>query len=82
MLLIAHAHLLRVLTARWLGLPASYGYALVLDPAGVGLLDTEHDLPVLRRWNTTATDTGLLADLHRAPAPPPSTEHPTEKAAR
>lgn len=31
----------------------------------MGLLDGEHDLPVPRRWNTTATDPGLQTDLHR-----------------
>lgn len=73
-LLIAHAHVLRILAARWLGLPASYGSALILDPAGIGLLDSEHDLPVLRRWNTTAADLGLQAGLrrdHAAAAAPP-----------
>lgn len=50
-LLIAHSHLLRILTARWLGLSPPDGRLLVLDPAGVGVLGEEHGGPALHGWN-------------------------------
>lgn len=49
--LVAHAHLLRILAARWLGLPAVAGRHLTLDPAGWGLLGWERETPVVERWN-------------------------------
>ena len=53
-LVFAHGHLLRVLAARWLGLPASAGRLLFCDPTSLGMLGYEHDKadePVLRLWN-------------------------------
>jgi len=50
-LLVAHSHLLRLLAARWLGLAARDGRLFVLDPAGVGILGTEHDRPAMLAWN-------------------------------
>lgn len=49
--LVAHAHLLRILTARWLGLPAVAGRHFTLDPAGWALLGWERSTPVVERWN-------------------------------
>jgi probable phosphoglycerate mutase len=49
--LVAHAHLLRILAARWLGLPAVAGRHLTLDPAGWALLGWERETPVVERWN-------------------------------
>ncbi|MFF8381438.1 histidine phosphatase family protein [Streptomyces sp. NPDC015661] len=49
--LVAHAHLLRVLTSRYLGLPASGGRLFLLRTATVGRLSTEHGLPVVAGWN-------------------------------
>lgn len=48
---VAHGHLLRVLGARWLGLPATYGGHLGLDIAAVCELGHERDRRVLARWN-------------------------------
>jgi broad specificity phosphatase PhoE len=49
--LVAHGHLLRVLTARWLGLPPSDGRLFRLDTGTVSTLGTEHDEPVVLSWN-------------------------------
>ncbi|MGE0307971.1 MAG: histidine phosphatase family protein [Acidimicrobiia bacterium] len=50
-LLFAHAHLLRVLTARWLGLEPNRGRSFVLDTASVSVLSHERGEPVVSRWN-------------------------------
>jgi probable phosphoglycerate mutase len=49
--LVAHAHILRVLAARWLGQPVSFGASLVLDVARVSVLGHEHDWPAVLSWN-------------------------------
>ena len=49
--LVAHGHFLRVLTARWLGLPASDGRLFRLDTSTISTLGTEHDEPVIAAWN-------------------------------
>lgn len=50
-LLFSSGHLLRVLTARWLGYPAEVGRSLLLDPAGVCVLGVDRDERVIRLWN-------------------------------
>jgi probable phosphoglycerate mutase len=52
--LFAHGHVLRILAARWLGLPASAGRLLLLDTAALSILGTENGQRVLRRWNETS----------------------------
>ena len=49
--LVAHGHVLRVLTARWLGLPPAYGRLFRLDTGTVSSLGTEHGVPVILTWN-------------------------------
>jgi probable phosphoglycerate mutase len=49
--LFAHGHLLRVLAARWLGLPPEDGGLLRLDTATVSVLGWEREVAVVRRWN-------------------------------
>ena len=49
-LLVAHAHLLRILTAVHLGLPATGGRSFVLPPAGIGVLGWERSTRALLGW--------------------------------
>ncbi|MCL2554485.1 MAG: histidine phosphatase family protein [Actinomycetia bacterium] len=49
--LVAHAHLLRVLTARRLGLPAADGALFQLATGTVSRLGMEHGRHVLTAWN-------------------------------
>ncbi len=48
---VAHGHLLRVLTARWLGLPPQDGRLFRLDTGTISALGFEHGEPVILRWN-------------------------------
>ncbi|EFL13653.1 histidine phosphatase family protein [Streptomyces sp. C] len=50
--LVAHGHFLRVLTARYLGLPPQDGRLFLLRTGTVSVLSTEHGLPVIAGWNT------------------------------
>jgi probable phosphoglycerate mutase len=49
--LVSHGHLLRVLTARWLGLPPDGGRLFRLNTGTICTLGTEHDEPVIDTWN-------------------------------
>ncbi|MFE9613908.1 histidine phosphatase family protein [Streptomyces sp. NPDC006012] len=52
--LVAHAHFLRVLTARRLGLPPAEGRLFQLATGAVSRLSLEHGRPVIAEWNRTA----------------------------
>ncbi len=54
-LLFAHGHLLRILAARWLGLPPEGGRLFLLSTASISVLglDGEAMQPVLASWNDT-----------------------------
>jgi broad specificity phosphatase PhoE len=47
----AHGHLLRVLVARWLGLPAGAGQHFLLDTGTLNILDYYLGIPALKTWN-------------------------------
>jgi broad specificity phosphatase PhoE len=61
----SHGHLLRVLAARWLGLPARAARHFVLSTAALSILGYEHtrDEPALRLWN----DDHHVREEYRAP---------------
>jgi broad specificity phosphatase PhoE len=50
-MVFAHGHLLRVLAARWLTLPASKARMFEFDVAGIGVLGHKRGEPVMERWN-------------------------------
>ncbi len=50
-LCVAHGHLLRVLAARWLGLPPVAGRLLRLYAGSICVLAWEHDWPAIELWN-------------------------------
>jgi probable phosphoglycerate mutase len=49
--LFAHGHVLRVLVARWLGLPPGAGQHFLLDTGTLSVLDHYRGIPALKTWN-------------------------------
>jgi probable phosphoglycerate mutase len=49
--LFAHGHVLRVLAARWLGLPTNAGSHFLLDTACLCVLTTSAGVAAFKRWN-------------------------------
>jgi broad specificity phosphatase PhoE len=49
----AHGHFLRVLGARWVGNEPTFGQSLLLQTAAICVLEWEHGVPVIGRWNDT-----------------------------
>lgn len=50
-LVFGHAHLLRILAARWCQMPAVAAQHLVLDPASLSTLGFEREVPAITGWN-------------------------------
>lgn len=50
--LFAHGHVLRVLAARWLGLPVSAGSQFLLDTGTLSVLSHYRGIPALEQWNS------------------------------
>lgn len=53
--LFAHGHVLRVLVARWLGLPPGAGQHFLLDTGTLSVLADYHGIPALKTWNAPVT---------------------------
>jgi Fructose-2,6-bisphosphatase len=74
--LFAHGHVLRVLAARWLGLPASAGQHFLLDTGTLSVLAHYHGIPALKIWNAPPTGNGadrtrrIGSDTDRTPRRP------------
>jgi probable phosphoglycerate mutase len=49
--LFAHGHVLRVLVARWLGLPAGAGQHFLLDTGTLCVLGDYRGIPAVKVWN-------------------------------
>jgi probable phosphoglycerate mutase len=49
--LFAHGHVLRVLVARWLGLPARAGQHFLLDTGTLSILGNYRGIPAVKTWN-------------------------------
>jgi len=49
--LFAHAHILRILAACWLGLAPDAGRLFVLRTTSISVLGFERETPVITRWN-------------------------------
>jgi broad specificity phosphatase PhoE len=54
--IFSHGHLLRVLGARWAGLPASDGAKLGLAPGAICLLGHEHGRRIIASWSLLPGD--------------------------
>lgn len=52
--LFAHGHVLRILTAVWLGLPPADGKLFALNTGTMSVLGYEHEYRVIRRWNSSS----------------------------
>jgi probable phosphoglycerate mutase len=56
--IFAHGHVLRVLAARWIGLPSSGGEHFLLDTGTLCVLGYYRDVPAVRIWNGPLNERG------------------------
>jgi len=54
--LFAHGHVLRVLVARWIGLPAGCGQHFLLDTGTLCVLGDYRGIPAVQIWNGPLID--------------------------
>ena len=54
--LFAHAHILRILAARWISLPAVDGKSFALGTGSVSVLGFERETRVISKWNHVEED--------------------------
>jgi probable phosphoglycerate mutase len=54
--LFAHGHVLRVLAARWIGLPPSGGQHFLLNTGTLSVLGYYREIPAVRIWNGPLTN--------------------------
>jgi beta-phosphoglucomutase family hydrolase len=60
--LFGHGHVLRVLAARWIGLPSRGGQHFLLDTGTLCVLGQYRDMPAVRVWNGPLTPASAVAD--------------------
>ena len=60
--LFAHGHVLRVLVARWLGLPAGAGQHFLLDTGTLNVLGYYRGIPAVKTWNAPVVDASPAGD--------------------
>ena len=58
--LFAHGHVLRVLAARWIGLPAGGGQHFLLDTGTLCVLGYYREIPAVRIWNGPLIEEGVV----------------------
>jgi broad specificity phosphatase PhoE len=82
--LFAHGHVLRVLVARWLGLPAGAGQHFLLDTGTLNVLGYYRGIPAVKTWNAPVVDGGVADDPDRrafAASPASAAARPSAGAA-
>jgi beta-phosphoglucomutase family hydrolase len=65
--LFAHGHVLRVLAARWIGLPSSGGEHFLLDTGTLCVLGYYRYVPAVRIWNGPLIDPSAAAAVRSLP---------------
>ena len=69
--LFAHGHVLRVLGARWIGLPPGSGQHFLLSTGTFSVLSYYREIPAIRIWNGPLIDWSAFRDV---PSEPSSSE--------